>query len=416
MKQALASVAALLLGTAILLTGQGLQGVLLPVRATLEDFSAFSIGLIGGAYFLGFTLGCWQGVRMIRRAGHVRVFAAMTAVASAAPLLHGLFVHLSTWVFLRGITGFCFAVLYVVIESWLNERATNENRGIVFSAYILINMTVLAVGQQMLLLDDPRNLELFALVSVLVSVAAVPLLLSIQTTPRSVEETRIDFRALYRNSPVGVVGTLAAGLNNGVFWSLAAVFIAAYADNPNMAATFMTSAIIGGAVGQWPLGWWSDRVDRRWVLAVICGAGALVSLATWLLTPHLPLWAVLALGFAWGALAFPTYSVAVAHANDWASPDTFVQVSAGLLLLYGVGAIIGPLVAPLLMGPLGASGLFAFNTGVFLLLMIYTLLRMRRREACDETHHRDFNEAITAARTVSVVYEGEMEAEEEGRG
>lgn len=416
MKQALASVAALLLGTAILLTGQGLQGVLLPVRATLEDFSAFSIGLIGGAYFLGFTLGCWQGVRMIRRAGHVRVFAAMTAVASAAPLLHGLFVHLSTWVFLRGITGFCFAVLYVVIESWLNERATNENRGIVFSAYILINMTVLAVGQQMLLLDDPRNLELFALVSVLVSVAAVPLLLSIQTTPRSVEETRIDFRALYRNSPVGVVGTLAAGLNNGVFWSLAAVFIAAYADNPNMAATFMTSAIIGGAVGQWPLGWWSDRVDRRWVLAVICGAGALVSLATWLLTPHLPLWAVLALGFAWGALAFPTYSVAVAHANDWASPDTFVQVSAGLLLLYGVGAIIGPLVAPLLMGPLGASGLFAFNTGVFLLLMIYTLLRMRRREACDETHHRDFNEAITAARTVSVVYEGGLDAEEEGRG
>ncbi len=416
MKQALASVAALLLGTAILLTGQGLQGVLLPVRATMEDFSAFSIGLFGGAYFLGFTLGCWRGVAMIRRAGHVRVFAAMTAVASAAPLLHGLWVNLATWVVLRGATGFCFAVLYVVIESWLNERATNENRGIVFSAYILINMTVLAVGQQMLLLDDPMNLELFALISVLVSVAAVPVLMSVQAHPAEVEQAKIDFRSLYGNSPVGVIGTLAAGLNNGVFWSLAAVFITAYASDPNTAAWFMTSAIIGGAVGQWPLGWWSDRVDRRWVLVLICLLGAIVSVVTWLATPHLGLNAILGLGFAWGALAFPTYSISVAHANDWASPDTFVQVSAGLLLLYGVGAIVGPLVAPVLMSVLGASALFLFNAVVFTALMAYTLIRIRRRPRVADIHQRDFNEAITAARTMSVVYEAEVDAEEEGRG
>jgi MFS family permease len=166
MIRALASVAALLLGVAILLTGQGLQGVLLPVRASLESFSTVAIGVIGATYFLGFTAGCWMGPDLIRRAGHVRVFAAMTALASAAPLLHGLWINLWSWGLLRVISGFCFAVLYVVIESWLNERATNENRGQIFSAYILINMTVLAVGQQILLLDDPQELNLFALAKI----------------------------------------------------------------------------------------------------------------------------------------------------------------------------------------------------------------------------------------------------------
>ncbi len=410
--QALAAVAALLLGTAILLTGQGLQGVLLPVRATLESFSPQAVGLFGGTYFLGFTLGCWLGTPMIRRAGHVRMFAAMTALASAAPLLHGLWVNLGSWMVLRLISGFCFAVLYVVIESWLNERSTNDNRGVVFSAYILINMTVLAVGQQMLLLSDPAELQLFALTSVLVSLAALPVLMSVQTEPREVERASLDLRALWRNSPVGLVGTLAAGLNNGVFWALAAVFVAAWSDNPAMAAWFMTSVILGGALGQWPLGWWSDRVDRRWVLAAICLGGALVSAAIGWLGPGLPLAAVMALGAGWGALAFPTYSIAVAHANDWAEPDSFVQVSASLLLVYGAGAVIGPLIAPWFMGRLGAPGMFWFNAGVFSLLLVYTLLRIHRR-APAESHHGDFADALTSARTMSQVYEGEMESEEE---
>jgi len=405
----LAPVATLLFGVAILLTGQGLQTVLLPVRATLESFSATAVGLIGGAYFLGFTLGCWRGVSMIRKAGHVRVFAAMTAVASAMPLLHGLWLNLEVWIALRLLSGFCFAVLYVVIESWLNERASNENRGTVFSAYIFINMTVLAVGQQLLLLEDPRQLQLFALVSVLVSLAAVPILVSAQQTPQEVAQARIDFRELWRNSPVGVFGTLVSGINNGIFWSLAAVFVAAYSADPDMAAWFMTSAVVGGALSQWPLGWWSDRIDRRWVLVVIAAAGTVVSLATWLLAPRLPMEALLALGFAWGALAFPTYSISVAHANDWADPQAFVQVSAGLLLLYGIGAIIGPVLAPIVSRPLGISGLFLVNAVTFFLLLIYTLQRIGRREAARESQQQDFSESLTAARTLSVVYEDEQE-------
>lgn len=410
MIRSLAPVAMLLLGTAILLAGQGLQGVLLPVRANMESFGTLAIGVIGSAYFLGFTLGCWQGVALIRRAGHVRVFAGMTAVASAIPLLHGLWVNIGSWIGLRMLTGFCFAVLYVVIESWLNESATNENRGKVFSAYILINMVFLGVGQQMLLLEDPRELQLFALISVLVSLAAVPVVLSAQQAPQPVEKVRINFRKLLSNSPVGVFGTLVSGLNNGIFWSLAAVFIAAYFDDPNMAAYFMTSALVGGSISQWPLGWWSDRMDRRWVIIFVAGMGSLVSLAMWWFAPQLSMAAMLVLGAAWGALAFPTYSISVAHANDLAGPREFVQISAGLLLLYGVGAITGPVLAPLLTGQLGASGLFLINAISFTFLMLYTLWRMRIRGPGGEMHNHDFNESLTASRTVSVVFEEEVEA------
>ena len=206
----LAPVSPLLLGVAILLTGQGLQSTLLPVRAGIEGFSTFSIGLMGAAYFLGFTLGCLRGVVLVQRVGYVRTFAAMTAAASAAPLLHGLWLDDWVWWMLRLITGFCFAVLYVVIESWLNEISTNRNRGAVFSAYTLITLTVLAVGQQMLLLYDPRQMALFAIASALVSLAALPVVLSTASTPSHEEsKVRVDLRRLYTISPSGTLGCLA---------------------------------------------------------------------------------------------------------------------------------------------------------------------------------------------------------------
>ena len=183
MNQLLAPVAALLLSVSILLTGQGLQGTLLPVRASLEAFTTLSIGIMGAAYFLGFTIGCLRGGELVRRVGHIRVFLAMTALASAAPLLHGLVLDPVVWGFLRALTGFCFAVLYIVIESWLNEASTNENRGTVFSVYVMITLTVLAGGQMMTLLYDPAGLELFLIASVLVSLGAIPVALSMSPPP-----------------------------------------------------------------------------------------------------------------------------------------------------------------------------------------------------------------------------------------
>ena len=201
MRHSLAPVAALLISVSILLMGQGLQGTLLPVRATLEDFSTVTIGLMGAGYFLGFTLGCLKGGQLVSSVGHVRVFLAMVALASAAPLLHILVLQPWAWVVLRLLTGFCLAVIYVVIESWLNERSTNDNRGFVFSAYTIINLTVLAVGQMMTLLYNPSGMQLFAIASVLVSLAFTPILLSASPAPPEVNRptnSRFRFRLRLR--------------------------------------------------------------------------------------------------------------------------------------------------------------------------------------------------------------------------
>lgn len=409
MIRAISSVAALLFGTAILLTGQGLQGTLLPVRATLESFSTLSIGVMGTTYFLGFTYGCWKGSVLIRGVGHARVFAAMTAIASATPLLHGLLVDPWIWSVLRFVSGFCFAVLYIVIESWLNERSTNENRGSVFSAYILINMTVLGVGQQMLLFYDPIYLNLFALTSVLVSLAAVPVALSKSENPPPVEDTRLDFRYLYRISTVGMLGSLGCGLANGSFWALAPVFSVSNSGDISLTANFMTAVVFGGAVGQWPLGWLSDRMDRRIVLGSISLAGVIIGALLWLMAGQLSHTGLIVLAALWGAMAFPVYSVAVAHANDRADAGSFVMVSAGLLLMYGIGAIVGPVLASAMM-TLGSPGsLFLFTGIIHLLLAIYVVTRRFIRPQPPLAEHKPFAEALASTQTRSQVYEDELE-------
>ena len=409
MIRVLSSVAPLLLGVAILLTGQGLQLTLLPVRANLEGFSTLSIGLMGGAYFFGFTLGCLRGSTLLRRVGHIRVFAAMTAAASAVPLLHGLWVETWLWWLLRFVTGYCFAVLYVVIESWLNEQSTNETRGMVFSAYTLITLTVLAVGQQMLLLYDPQQMNLFAIASAIVSIAAIPVVLSVVPTPTQAEEkVRLDLRRLVRFSPAGTLGCLASGLANGPFWALAPVFVAGYSSDVSLAAWFMTAAVLGGALGQWPLGFWSDRVDRRWVIAFAALMGMLVGLVSWLFFSSMSPALLMALGAAWGAVAFPLYAVSVAHCNDHARPGEYVMISSGLLLMYGIGAIAGPFIASLAMQWMGSGGLFLYTALIHLLLLAYVGLRFAKREPAPEEEHGKFVDALAATQTASHFYEDEL--------
>ncbi len=412
MIRAITSVAALLFGTAILLTGQGLQGTLIPVRATLEDFSTISIGLMGGTYFLGFTYGCWKGSALIRGVGHARVFAAMTAIASATPLLHGLWVNAWIWSSLRFVSGFCFAVLYIVIESWLNERSTNENRGSVFSAYILINMTVLGVGQQMLLFYDPLHLNLFALTSVLVSLAAVPVALSKSENPPPVQDTKLDFRYLYRISTVGMLGSLGCGLANGSFWALAPVFSVAVSGDISLTANFMTAVVFGGAVSQWPLGWLSDRMDRRIVVGAISFVGVIIGATMWLMATEITHTSLIILAALWGAMSFPVYSVAVAHANDRADAGSFVMVSAGLLMMYGLGAIIGPFLASTMMTYGSPAYLFLFTAVIHLLLAIYVIMRRFVRPQPARSEHKPFSDALVSTQTKSQIFEDKLERTE----
>jgi MFS family permease len=409
MIKVLTPVAALLIGVSILLTGQGLQGTLLPVRATLEAFSTISIGAMGAMYFLGFTIGCLRGGELVRRVGHARVFAAMTALASAVPLLHGLILNAWSWGIFRMLTGFCFAVLYVVIESWLNETATNENRGVIFSTYTVITLTVMAIGQMMLLIHDPSELYLFAIASILVSVAALPVALSVAPSPTIPETASIDIVRLFRISPAGTLGCLATGFANGAFWALAPVFTAGVSGDVSLAAWFMTAAVIGGAVAQWPLGYLSDKVGRRKIQMAAAMLGATASLAIVFFAESMTPTGIAMLGAAWGAFAFPLYAISVAHTNDHADPSEYVMVSGGLLLMYGLGAIGGPFLASGLMTILGPAGLYGFAAGVHVLLIGYTIYRMLRRESAPSEQHIPFGDALASVQTASQVYEEEIQ-------
>ena len=407
MKNALAPVAALLISVSILLTGQGLQGTLLPVRAGLEEFSTIAIGAMGALYFLGFTIGCLKGGDLVRRVGHVRVFLAMTALASATPLVHGVILNPATWAILRAVTGFCFAALYVVIESWLNERSDNENRGIIFSTYAMITLTVMAAGQMMTVLFEPTKIELFIIASILVSLGAVPVALSRSQSPDQPETTTVNLRRLFQISPTGTSGCLAAGFANGAFWALAPVYTASISDDTNLAAWFMTAAVAGGAVLQWPLGLWSDYVSRRLVMIIVAIAGSFAGLALSFFASDLTFMTVCLLGALWGGLAFTMYTIAVAYANDYADPTEFVMVSGGLLLMYGAGAIVGPFIASALMTIRGPGDLFLFGALVHAVLALYAIFRVVRRGPQDLDEPITFSDALAATQTASLVYEEE---------
>jgi len=404
----LAPVAALLLSTAFLLTGNGLQTTLVPVRASIEAFSTASIGIMGAVYFFGFGAGCVLAPRIVRRTGHIRAFAAMAAIASTTALAHALLVAPVAWWLFRGITGFCFAALYVVIESWLNERSTNENRGAVLSVYNVINLTVITVGQMMITLYDPASFPLFILASILVSLAAVPVAMTASVQPAPVQIVELPIRRLFKVTPVAVLGTLAVGGVNGAFWTLSPVFARESGLDVTGVALFMSAGVLGGAAGQWPLGRLSDFVDRRLVIiaASLIGAGASVAMDMFSAGSS-----ALALTFSalFGLGAFPLYALCVAHTNDRLAPNEFVQASSALLLIYGGGAVVGPLVASSLMTAIGSEGLYMFTAAVHGLTAVYALYRLRRRRAIPTAEKEHF---VPVPRTSATVYAIDPRSEE----
>lgn len=412
--RALVPITALLTAVAILLTGNGLLGILLPVRAAAEEFSTPSIAAIGSFYFAGFAAGCLFGARLVRAVGHIRCFTAMTAIAAAVALLHAFAPTPALWWLLRAGTGFCFAVLYMVIESWLNERATPQTRGFVLSAYMVINLTVLTLGQMLLPLFDPRGMELFALAAILVSLAAVPVALSGRAAPAPIQSARVRVGRLFRLSPAGAITCVAVGLANGPFWALAPRYGAASGLDDSGIALFMSAAVIGGAVGQWPLGRLSDRGDRRRVILLAAAMAAVVgAVVTW--RPFESPAALYLVAAAWGAFAFPVYSLGVAHANDHADAGEFVETAAGLLLLYAAGAVAGPLLASAVVGLSGPAALFSFSAAVHALLFGYVAWRTTRSAPVPAERHVEFVQAMQAANTVSPVFDEATQSELESR-
>lgn len=402
MTRAIAPIGALLLSTALLLMGNGLQGVLLPVRGSIERFSALELGILGGSYFLGFALGCVHGPRLVRRAGHIRVFAAMVAVASAIALAHPLILSPLLWWLLRGVTGYCFATLYMVIESWLNERSTSETRGLVFSVYTIINLTVITAGQMMIAFGDPAALPLFSIVSILISIAAVPVALSQAAAPAPLQQVRLRVFRIYRLSPVGFVGCVTIGLTNGSFWSLGPVFAQTLTSDATGVAIFMSGTVIFGALGQWPLGRTSDRVDRRKVIVTACIGAAAGAIGLTLFQAYGNL-AIYGFAAVLGFFLFPIYSLAVAHTNDFVGHEDYVETSSALLLLYALGAAVGPMIASAVMALIGPTGLFVFTAVCLALLALFSVWRMLRRTTAPEEKRPDFADSIRFAQTVAAL-------------
>jgi MFS family permease len=402
LRQSIAPVAALLLSVAILLMGSGLQGTLLPVRANLDAFTDIDIGILGSFYYVGFTAGCLAGPYLISRVGHIRTYLALVSVASAVALVHAMVVTPSIWWVLRAVTGFCFSVLYIIIESWLNERADNSNRGTIFSVYTIINLTVITVGQLMLNLADPRAFPLFAMISILISLASVPVAMTRAQSPEPVPLVQLDLRSLMRLSPVGFIGCFAHGLSSGAFWSLGPVFAIQGRLDTLSVSLFMSATVLGGAFGQYPLGRLSDRIDRRIVIVAICLSAAAAGLGMTFLNDR-SLWQLCAYGFCFGIFAFPLYAVSVAHANDLAKPSAFVETSSGLMLVFGIGCALGPVMAATIEALTTVKALFLFTAAVHVLLALFTLRRITYRAPVAPEEKVDFNDALVAARTVAPI-------------
>jgi MFS family permease len=399
LSEALSPVAALLISVSILLMGNGLQGTLIPVRANMEAFSPMEVGLLGTAYFLGFTLGCIYGPSLVRRSGHIRAYLAMTSLASVISLMHAIDVNPVTWWGLRAVTGFCFAVLYIVIESWLNAKSDNRTRGTVFSIYTAINLTVITIGQMMLGLASPASFSLFATASILISLAAMPIALTMSASPAPPDAFRLRIGKLYRISPVGVAGCFAVGLANGAFWALGPVFAQNNGFDMSGIAVFMSAVVLGGALMQWPLGSLSDRIDRRVVMVFAAFIALAAALAITVIPASDKSLTILAAAV-FGAGAFPLYALAVAHANDNANPSDCVEVSSGLLLVYGLGAAAGPLIASMTRQVMSVPTLFLFTAAVHAILIGWVIWRISRREATPVQERVVFSESAIAAQTV----------------
>jgi MFS family permease len=334
----------------------------------------------------------------------------MAALASTVALAHALVPSPLVWAPLRAITGFCFAVLYIVIESWLNERATNENRGRILSLYTIINLTVITLGQMMVTLHDPATFPLFSVASILVSLAGVPLALTAAPAPAAVPVARLRLRRLYGISPVGFIGCLAVGLGNGSFWSLAPVYTQGAGMTITGTALFMSVAVIGGAVGQWPLGRLSDRMDRRQVIFGSCLLACLLGIAL-VLAGGLGRPLLLGLVFAFGFMALPLYSLSIAHTNDFVAPGEFVETSSGLLMTFAAGAVVGPMLASAAMSLAGPSFLFGFIAMVFVLMSFFALYRMRRRSGVAAEAKSDFVAVTGSAPTAYALHPAVEEQE-----
>jgi MFS family permease len=377
MLQVLSSAWALLLGMMLLMVGNGLQGTLMGVRGDIEGFSTFELSLITSAYFIGFLGGSRLTPEMIRRVGHVRVFAALGSFISATLILYPAITEPWAWMVLRVIIGFCFSGVYVTAESWLNNAASNENRGRALSLYMIVQMAGIVVSQMLLNVADPAGYLLFVIPSVLVSISFAPILLSVLPTPAFDTTKPMSLRELYGISPLGFVGMVLLGAIFAGQFGMSAVYATQAGLSVAQISIFVAVIFVGAMVLQYPIGWLSDRMDRRLLILIVGAVGAGAGALGFVFSNSF--FMVLAAGFFMGGMSNPLYSLLIAYTNDYLSTDDMAAASGGLIFVNGVGAIGGPLLTAWMMGVFGPEGFWIYLGVLMLAVMAYAAYRMTRR-------------------------------------
>ncbi len=405
------SVSALLLGATFLFIGHGIQGTLVPIWATSAGFDATTVGSLWSAYAAGLMLGCLTAGRIIESVGHIRAFAALMSAIAIIVLTYTFYPAPAFWLVLRAFHGFVIAGVYMIIESWLNEKTTDTIRGVVLGIYSTLSMVMIAVGQLSINLFDVLDPRLFSLSAILLMLAVLPVALTRAGIPGPVARTSIDFTKLWQSGRVAMIGSFCVGLTTSAFWGLGPVFARAVGfDTPGL-TLFMSITLFGGAALQWVLGRVSDRMDRRRLIAV----GSLIAAAAGMgifLAAGRSLEAVLAFSLVFGGFAFTLQSLCVALGNDRAAPGDFVEISGALLFIYGLGSIIGPLLASLAMKFYAPEAIYAFTALVHVILAVTAFALSLGRPAAPEADKREFVAVpVTSPEIFAIDPRGEEEPE-----
>ena len=377
--RAIAATWPLLLGMGVLMLGSGLQSTLLGVRATLEGFPTVVTGVIMSCYYLGYLLGTRIAPPLLRRLGHIRVFATLAAISSAAILVQGCLVNPFVWSAMRLVSGLCLAGIYVVAESWLNDRASRENRGRLFAVYMVVLYVGLGAAQFLLVLANPATQTPFMMVSVLISLALVPIVVSSRQVPEHGVPRKVRLRDLYRNTPLGVVAVAVSGVISAFIFSMGPVYARLSGLDTAGVARFMAVSILATVLTQYPIGRLSDRMDRRTMIAAVCTLDAVVA-AIITFVHDLPHAVFLMLAAVFSGFVLTIYSLAVSHVNDKLEPAQMVAASSALLRLNGTSAAFGPVLAGGLMTAFGPRAYFASLAALTGGLAVYDLWRKTRRK------------------------------------
>ncbi|KZY06587.1 MULTISPECIES: MFS transporter [unclassified Sulfitobacter] len=401
MVSVLSSAWALLLGMCLLMVGNGMQGTLLGIRGNIEGFSTFHMSIVMSAYFVGFLGGSRMAPGMIRRVGHVRVFAALASLISAVMIIYPTFPNTIVWSLGRVLIGFCFSAVYVTAESWLNNAATNDNRGKALSLYMIVQTLGIVLAQALLLTADPSGFVLFVIPSVLVSVAVTPILLSISPTPAFETTKPMSLRALIGFSPLGCVGMFLLG---GVFsaqFGMASVYGAEAGLTVAQISTFVAMFFVGAVILQYPIGWVSDRMDRRTLIVIVSVVGGGGSVLGMLMGHVFPV--LLVSAFVVGGMSNPLYSLLIAHTNDFLEHEDMAAASGGLIFINGLGAITGPIITGWMMSTaLGPGGFYLFTALLFAALAAYAAYRATQRPAVPVSETGNYVPIYASATPVAV--------------